>query len=226
LSINHLALPMSPIRIYLDESGDLGFSSKSSKYFVIAALLTQNSLRIEKCITKVRKERLPNKYKKIPELKYHNSNNVVRRRILQCIAKIEVDIAFAVLRKQQVHKHLRNKPNILYNFLCGSLVGNIFRKHNINNKVDIIVDRSLSGIKREAFDEYVGYKALMNKVETFDPDHLEIRHVDSAQDKCIQAVDFVVGAIARNYEHEDPLFYEIIDENVEIALDFFKGKIK
>jgi hypothetical protein len=39
-------------------------------------------------------------------------------------------------------------------------------------------------------------------------------------------IDFVVGAIARNYEHEDPLFYEIIDENVEIALDFFKGKIK
>jgi hypothetical protein len=32
---------MSPIRIYLDESGDLGFSSKSTKYFVIAALLTQ-----------------------------------------------------------------------------------------------------------------------------------------------------------------------------------------
>jgi hypothetical protein len=66
----------------------------------------------------------------------------------------------------------------------------------------------------------------MNKVEKFDPDHLEIRHVDSAQDKCIQAIDFVVGAIARNYEHEDPLFYEIIDENVEIALAFFNGKIK
>ncbi|VVB91741.1 Uncharacterised protein [uncultured archaeon] len=212
--------------IYIDESGDLGFSSKSTKYFVVAALVTEDKLRIEKCITKVRKERLPTKYKKISELKYHNSNGVVRRRILQCIAKTDSGIAYAVLRKRQVYENLRTKPNILYNFLCGYMIGNIFRKYHINNKVEIIVDRSLTGINREAFDEYVGYRALMSKAEIFDPDYLEIRHVDSAQDKCIQMVDFVVGAIARNYEHEDSSFYEIIDEKVEIALDFFKGKIK
>ncbi|MCX9011522.1 MAG: DUF3800 domain-containing protein [Candidatus Methanoperedens sp.] len=212
--------------IYLDESGDLGFSSKASKYFVIAALLTKDSLRVEKCITKVRKERLPNKYKIIPELKYRNSDNIIRRRILQCIAKTDTNIACAVLRKRQVHENLRNKPNILYNYLCGSLIGNIFRKYHINSKVNITVDRSLTGINREAFDEYIGYRALMNKTEVFDLDYLEINHVDSVQNKCIQAVDFVVGAIARNYEHEDSSLYEIINGNVEIALDFFKGRIK
>jgi len=178
-----------PVYIYLDESGDLGFSSRSSKYFVIAALLTKDRLQIEKCITKVRKERLPKKYKKISELKYH-------------------------------------KPNILYKFLCGSLIGNIFRKYHITRKIDIFVDRSLTGINKSAFDEYIGYKALINNGDVFDPNNLEIFHVNSVQDKCIQAVDFVVGAIARNYEHGDPSLYEIIDNNVEIALDFFKGRIK
>jgi len=216
---------MNSIHIYLDESGDLGFSSKSSKYFVVAALLPKDRLRIEKCITKVRKERLPNKYKKISELKYHNSDNIIRRRILQCISNTETGIAYAVLRKRQVHENLRNKPHILYNFLCGSLIGNIFRKYHINTKVNIIVDRSLTGIKREAFDEYIGYRALMNKTEMFNPNYLEISHVDSSQEKCIQAVDFVVGAIARNYEREESIFYDIIDKNVDIALDFFKGKI-
>lgn len=214
------------MHIYLDESGDLGFSSKASKYFVIAALLTTDSLRIEKCITKVRKERLPNKYKKIPELKYHNSDNIVRRRILQCIAKTDTEIAYAVLRKRQVYENLRNKPNILYNFLCGSLIGNVFRKYHINSGFNVIVDRSLTNINREAFDEYVGYRALMSKTEIFNLDLLEINHVDSTQNKCIQAVDFVAGAIARNYEREDPLFYHIIDGRIKIALDFFKGKIK
>jgi len=217
---------MNPIHIYLDESGDLGFNSKSSKYFVIAALLTRNTLQVEKCITKIRKERLPNKYKKIPELKYHNSNSIVRRRILQCIAGVDADIAFAVLRKQQVHQNLRNRQNILYNFLCESLVADIFRKYNITSRARIIVDRSLTGINRYAFDEYIGYRALINNAEIFDSDNLEIRHVDSAQDRCIQAVDFVVGAIARSYEHEDSSFYEIIDKKVEISLDFFKGKIR
>lgn len=217
---------MNSIHIYLDESGDLGFSSKSSKYFVVAALLPKDMLRIEKCITKVRKERLPNKYKKISELKYHNSDNIIKRRILQCISRAEIDIAYAVLRKRHVHEKLRNKPNILYNFLCGSLIGNIFRIYHINNKVKIIVDRSMTGINREAFDEYIGYMALMNKTEMFNPDYLEISHVDSSQDKCIQAVDFVAGAIARKYEREESVFYDVIDENVCIALDFFKGNIK
>ncbi len=217
---------MNSIHIYLDESGDLGFSPKSSKFFVVAAILSKDRLRIEKCITKVRKERLPSKYKKISELKYHNSDNIIRRRILQCITKADMGIAYAVLRKRQVYEKLRNKPNILYNFLCGSLIGNIFRKYHINTKVNIIVDRSLTGINRDAFDEYIGYRALMSKTEIFNLDYLEIRHVDSSQDKCIQAVDFVVGAIARNYEFEDSSFYEIIDKNVDFALDFFKGKIK
>lgn len=57
-------------------------------------------------------------------------------------------------------------------------------------------------------------------------DYLEIHHIDSTQDKCIQSVDFIVGAIARNYEHNDSLLYEIIDKKIEIALDFFKGQIK
>ncbi len=217
---------MTSIHIYLDESGDLGFSSKSSKYFVIAALITKDRLQIEKCITKVRKERLPKKYKKISELKHHNSNRIVRRRILECIAEKEIDIAFAVLRKHQVHKELRDKPNILYKFLCGSLIGNVLRKYHITSKIDIVVDRSLTGINKSAFDEYIGYKALINNGDVFDPNNLEILHIDSVQDKCIQAVDFVVGAIARNYEHGDPSLYEIIHNNVEIALDFFKGRLK
>ncbi len=108
---------MNRTHIYLDESGDLGFSSKSSKYFVIAALLTKDRLQIERCITKVRKERLSKKYKRISELKYHNSSSIVKRRILECIAKKDIDIAFAVLRKHQVYQNLKEKPNILYNFL-------------------------------------------------------------------------------------------------------------
>ncbi len=212
--------------IYLDESGDLGFGPKASNYFLIAALLAKDPLRIQKCITKVRKERLPNKYKKISELKYHNSDNIIRRRILQCVAKTDASVAYAILRKRQVHENLRSKQNILYNFLCGSLIANIFKRYYIVSKVNIIVDRSLTKINREAFNEYIGYKALMSKTEVFNADYLEIHHIDSTQDKCIQSVDFIVGAIARNYEHNDSLLYEIIDKKIEIALDFFKGQIK
>ncbi len=49
----------------------------------------------------------------------------------------------------------------------------IFRKYNINSRARIIVDRSLTGINRFAFDEYIGYRALINKVDLFNYDNLK-----------------------------------------------------
>lgn len=212
------------IHFYIDESGDLGFSSKSSKYFVIAALLTKDTVKVKKCITKIRKERLKKKYKKIPELKFHNSDHVIRTRILQSFVKTDIEIAFVVLRKNQVYDYLRNKPNILYNFLCGSLIGKTFQRCKIHGKINIIVDRSLTRINRNIFDEYIGYRALHVDTEMFDPSSLEISHINSTQDKCLQAVDFIVGAIARKYNLGDSSYYDLIDEKIIIALDFFHGQ--
>ena len=46
------------INIYLDESGDLGFSEKSSKYFVISLLITKNHKQIDNCIKRIRQRKL------------------------------------------------------------------------------------------------------------------------------------------------------------------------
>ncbi|NOQ28498.1 MAG: DUF3800 domain-containing protein [Methanosarcinales archaeon] len=39
---------------------------------------------------------------------------------------------------------------------------------------------------------------------------LNITHRDSYQDPCLQAVDFVCGAIYRCYNRDDPKYFEII----------------
>jgi len=71
------------MHIFLDESGDLGFSEKSQQYFVIAILITKDKKPIENCIKRIRQRKLPKKYKKIPELKFTNSDNVIRKSISQ-----------------------------------------------------------------------------------------------------------------------------------------------
>ena len=68
--------------IFLDESGDLGFSKKSQQYFVIAILITKDKKPIENCIKRVRQRKLPKKYKRIPELKFRNSNRIIRKSVL------------------------------------------------------------------------------------------------------------------------------------------------
>jgi len=213
--------------IYLDESGDLGFGSRASRYFVLAAIITREPEQVQRCIKKVRKQKLPKKYKKIPELKFHNSSQTIRGRVLDCVARTDTDIAYAVLRKHQVYERLKSKPSILYNYISGSLIAKIITAYKLEGLVKVFVDRSLYGFEREHFDNYLTWKACLgNYSEELNIDPPEIVHIDSRQDRCIQVVDFVAGAIGHRYSMEDPSYYNTIEPRVSILMDFFEGKDK
>jgi len=53
---------------------------------------------------------------------------------------------------------------------------------------------------------------------------IEVTHVDSKQCPCVQAVDFVAGAISRKYRTGDDSYYLKIEQRIAIALDFFGSK--
>lgn len=84
--------------IYLDESGNLGFSEKSGTYFVVASLCVNEEKIVNKCIKNARTG-LTKKYKK-NELKFSNSSDINRRRVLQCISKRDVSLPGLVLNKK------------------------------------------------------------------------------------------------------------------------------
>jgi hypothetical protein len=213
--------------IYLDESGDLGFGPRSSKYFILAAIITRDAEQVRRCIKRVRQRKLPKRYKTIPELKFHNSSQTIRRRVLKCVSRTDTDIAYAVLRKHQVYERLKNKPWILYNYLRGSLIAKIITAYRPEGPIKVIVDRSLYGFDREHFDNYLTWKTCLgNHSEELNMDPPEIVHIDSKKDRCIQAVDFVAGAIGRRYSREDPSYYNTIEPRISILMDFFEGRDK
>jgi len=212
------------VRIYIDESGDLGFSPKSSEYFIIAAIIVYDSLAIHRCFAKIRRNKLKKKFRELPEFKFNNSGTEIRKRILSCIASADVDVAYCVLRKEQVYPHLRKNQQIVYNYLSGSLMSHIIQRYPMDKSVDITVDKSLNGIQREAFDQYLVYK-------TFEKNHandiasipIQIDHVDSRREPCIQAADFIAGAMHYYYRTNDDTFSSIIEKKIQVALDYFKG---
>ena len=234
------------MQVYIDESGDLGFGNKASKYFIMTALIVRNHKQIKRCITKIRKQKLPEKiyeinfrvqgklyfpynkkYKKIDELKWHNSSKTIKRRTIECVSNTENDVTYAVLRKEQVKKELRDKPQIIYNYLCGSLLSKIIASYKIKGTVDVIVDKSLHGLRRENFDQYITWRTLMANHEgnlRINPPN--IIHKDSKQDPCIQAVDFIAGAIHHRYRENDNFYYKLIEPKIPIILDFFERKNK
>jgi hypothetical protein len=209
------------MEIYLDESGNLGQlgarASKADPYFVIAALIVRDDLPIKRCIKDIRRRKIKKKYKVRSELKFSNSEEIIRRRILECVGRTNNDIAFALLRKYQVDEDLRDKPQVVYNYLCKQLLYRIVTKYELGGTINIIVDRSLYGVQRENFNDYVE-----GRIGVRIPARIEVSHVDSKQCPCVQAVDFVAGAISRKYRINDDLYYQKIQNRIRIALDFFE----
>lgn len=209
------------MEIYLDESGNLGRlgarASKADPYFVIAALIVREDLPIERCIKDIRRRKIKKRYKVRSELKFSNSDEIIRRRILECIGRTNNDIAYALLRKYQVDEDLRDKPQVVYNYLCKQLLYRIISKYGITGTINIIVDRSLYGVQRANFNDYVE-----GRIGVHIPANVEVTHVDSKQCPCVQAIDFVAGAISRKYRDDDDLYYQKIHHRISIALDFFE----
>jgi hypothetical protein len=210
------------MEIYLDESGNLGRlgarASKADPYFVIAALIVRDDLSIKRCIKDIRRRKIKKKYRVRSELKFSNSDETIRRRILECVGRTDNDIAYALLRKYQVDEDLRDKPQVVYNYLCKRLLYRIIGKYEMSGIINIIVDRSLYGVQRENFNDYVE-----GKIGVRIPASIEVYHVDSKQSPCVQAVDFIAGAISRKYRDADDLYYQKIENRICIALDFFES---
>jgi hypothetical protein len=215
------------VDIYIDESGDIGLGPRSSPYFVIAALIVNDPLDIKRCFKKIRRNKLKKKFKELPELKFNSSDKVIRRRVLECIASSDIDIWCSVLRKEQLFDHLRETPQIVYNYLTGSLIAKIYLHYRPSHTFNVIVDKSLNGIQRELFDNYVVYKTMEHNIPfTPFPIPPTVIHVDSKTEPCVQAADFVAGAVHRKYRMNEHACYAIIEGNCIQVYDYFQGPQK
>ena len=194
--------------IYLDESGNLGFTEKSTEYFVVAALCCAEMKTVDRCIKRARSG-LSKKYKK-NEMKFSNSTDATRRRVLECISRLDVSIAYLSLDKNWVDVHLQNNPQVIHRFMFGQLLTNILNSNPTVSRTKIVVDKYLDYNRAKEFNEYIQKKISIRG---------DIEHVSSQSNNGIQAVDFVVGAIHRTYRNKDNSFHNLIKDKIDIALD-------
>jgi hypothetical protein len=104
-------------------------------------------------------------------------------------------------------------------YLCKQLLYRISSKYQVRTtpSVEIVVDKSLYGVQRENFNDYVGGRIG----EGISVD-IKVTHVDSKQCPCVQAVDFVAGAISRKHRNGANSYYLKIKQRVTIEPDFFE----
>ena len=198
--------------IFLDESGDLGFSERSSRWFILTIVLTNNHRKIEKCVKKVHKG-LKKKYKKIKELHAYHADSATRKRILRLLAEVDdLQVYSIILNKKKVYTDLQNQKNFLYNYTANILLDRLHNKNIIeqDDRILIYIDqRETNKFLKKNFEDY-----LRNNLGKWQNNGFDIKIKPSHTEKCLQAVDFISWAIFRKYESGDYEYYEIIKNKI------------
>lgn len=197
--------------IYLDESGDLGFSEGSSKVFVISFVTMDRgtSLKLKRKVKKVKEKR------KIPlggELKASKSKHSLRVDILSAISSLPVEIRSITVKKHKINESLRGDTNILYNYMV-NLIMVPYLKGAGFNEVEIVADLRITKVaKGLRFSDYLKYKLIFEQ-KVYDM-KLNIQFLDSLRSNCLQAVDFVAHSVFRKHEVGDARYFRIIEGRV------------
>lgn len=205
------------MRIYLDESGDLGFDDKkkgASKYLVFTAILVEEyklfSQNVNALFKQIRKKR------RIPpseEIKTHRALESDKKAILKEIAKSDVEIQTLILNKERVFPYLHGMKEIMYNFCVNILIVPAL----VNNlDATLILDsRHKEKVPGKKFDDYIRSQVMeelikAEKLEDIEKMQFSIHHWESQKCIGLQAVDFVSNAIFRHYEYNKPRLKRII----------------
>jgi len=192
--------------IYLDESGDLGFDTGGSTYFVIAFVVTEDPNSVKRIVRRVKKRnKLPTNY----EMKGSKTPAKIKESLLKNLARSDIEVHSIVVNKPKVLPHLRRDTNLLYNYVACLLLAPYIAKQE---KVSLVIDKRIlkvgSGTK---LDGYLKYKVLCDYRSEVE---MTIHHEDSAFSLGIQAADVVCNSIFRKYESGDMNYYKLFGSQI------------
>jgi len=201
--------------VYVDESGDLGFSAEgSSDYLVIAYVATGDRVRLDRVIRGVhRRLRLSPK----DEIKGSALSVKERRRVVTSLAGLaDLEVGAVVIEKSRVYGHLRNSrmQNILYAYAAGLVVLPYLTRHD-----DVYIypdERSVKVAQGNLIHDYwrvrLATKFRSPNVFNYQP---RLSHTCLG----LQAADVVANTIWRKYERGDASAYPLIKPKI---VDEFK----
>jgi arsenate reductase-like glutaredoxin family protein len=201
--------------IFMDESGDLGFDFEkkgTTQYFLITFLFADNKRPIEKCVKRVHVG-LRQKYrKKIGVLHAYAEEPITRKRLLSCLSMKDLRVMAILLNKRKVYTQLQNEKPVLYNYVTNILLDRVFSRSILTTKNPVRIIASRKDTSRFLNDNFKSY--LRSQLAENHNIKLSVTINTPAEQKALQAADFVSWAIFRKYEYDDTSYYNIIKKKI------------
>ncbi|MEQ4453502.1 DUF3800 domain-containing protein [Kosakonia sacchari] len=215
--------------IYLDESGDLGWTfdqpyraGGSSRYLTISSLVVSNTAKDQP------KRLIKKLYKKFEwdtskEKKWSMMNLTERERFStqasQLIQNYPNDIQYhaIVVRKEQVQEHIRRDSNKLYNYMIGLSLLQEMSRHN-----DILFVPDPRSIKVQSGNSLHDY--LLTQLWFEYQVQTQLTTLPLSSDKClnIQFADMLSGLVQHHFEDGNSNAWNIMSPHIQCKKLFFR----
>jgi len=201
--------------IFLDESGDLGFNfskKRSSQYFVITLIVTEDKRPIEKIVKNTHRTLKKKHKQRGGTLHCYHEKPVTRLRLLRKLAEKDIKIMTVYMNKKKVYTKLQEEKDVLYNYVTNILLDRICSKKllPINKPICLIASRKETNkFLNLNFKNY-----LSNQIKNNHKIDVEVEIKTPYEEKSLQAVDFVSWSIFRKYEYQDGAYYEVFKSKI------------
>lgn len=157
-------LPLNPVFVFIDESGNFDFSEKGTRHFVMAAVITQDPISSSGVFQKLR-YRLLSEGLDIPHFHASEDNQKVRNQFLAELKHAKgVSVLVFAVRKSDLPKENQNAVSV-FAMLGNTLVRQLAMHLSAIdfNQILLIFDGALHGKQQHAFLSKL--KGALNQTE-------------------------------------------------------------
>lgn len=188
---------------FLDESPSL---HDKAYFFCVGILLTSDpdEKHYRSLFKRVREKILNRKLKKVPEIKFSESTDQVRKRVLEAIAKLPIKAVVFIVDTEG--RRVADTPEN-YGIVIGYSIVEVLKLYKT---IILTVDKKFTNPKDQAEVEKVALKVVAKKT---DKGILDFKtHAESHKNSLLQMVDFVAGAFNYKYNLKDDTYWNIIKD--------------
>ena len=191
-----------PVFIFGDESGTL--VDPRDPVVAVALIISNDPDRLKPIVPRAWRRYIKRKKtrRRIEEFKFHNVEEVDRRRVIEAIGRATLDIVTLTIDKgeQQIPDTPEN-----YGLLLAEVI-EMCRAYYLDQNMTITLDRHFSQSSRQ------------NLLVSILQDRLDLlsapRFADSHTDSLVQLADFVAVAIHRAHRHGDSSLADLVNQQV------------
>ncbi len=194
-----------PVFVFIDESGNLDFSDRGTRYFVLSAVVTDDPIHCGRELSTLTYEFLARGL--IDQIPFHATENSrgTRKRVIETMCREHSCWAYSVTVEKAIVPHLLQTPGEFFAALGGTLGQILVSALNTSHQpVVLLFDSTLTARQRSGFLKAV--KPVLNSVGV----QYRIAFRSVKDDPNGQIADYHAWSVFRAKEHADSTWLDAL----------------